>query len=200
MPLRTRWERGGGAIDGLGAVNMPGKGWRSRRIPLIGVALLVALVCALAVILGWRRPIQMTVQDPVVEVLSYKVSSGTNHVLYAGNQTLGRTKEWLKRRWNMNFPNRVALQTETRTNTKAFLVLFAGKKPNQGLTGFNAELVTRDGATLDLSCPSVLTSRTLFGGCFLLPPLTKTSLPCRLELKRPGREIPVVTWSIDRLN
>jgi hypothetical protein len=142
----------------------------------------------------------MTIQDPVVEVLSYKFSSGTNHVLYVGNQTLGTAKAWLKRRWNVNFPNRVALQTETRTNTKAFLVRFAGKKPNQGLTGFYAELVTRDGAALDLPCRSVLSSRTLFGGCFIRPPLTKASLPCRLELKRPGREIPLVTWTIDRLN
>ena len=116
---------------------------------LTGVAAVLAFLTFGVVLTGGLFRSRVTWQHGGFDVVTVKVSRGTNHTLFLGSQVEGQVRSGL-RHFGMPVNGLATHGSPTPADMYAFMVRYRGDFPDRELTSPRAELADQEGATIPL--------------------------------------------------
>jgi hypothetical protein len=129
----------------VGDVTQQGNQWVRRR--WIALTLVGAVLATLGAVLLLRSPV--TWQDSRFQILSFKVSRGTNHTIFHGNQMEGRLRTSLR---GLGVPVKGLARhgVPTQREAYAFMLQYRGDFPDRELSAPRAEVINAAGVAIPL--------------------------------------------------
>jgi hypothetical protein len=176
-------------------------GWTAVRYSRLWLAAIVVgpVLCFFVVVLLHVTAQTVAVHDPRFQVLGYKISTGTEHVMYDGNQTLCRVNQWLKRTTGLDVLRRGEVRVSSPRQTYGFLLRYRGQIDPNELRNLKAFLTAPDGFSKELQGGASSASPRTYLRCYLLTNASSNPGPYRLVLRLPSTDKPVATCEIGQL-
>ena len=161
--------------------------------------LLVCIVTIIGYFALWTNR-NLTVYDDNFKILDYSISKGTTHMVYHGNQTVGRIRAMLRQRFGMKFIDQPHATVIRAPEGRALLLRYEGDFPFEELEGLRAVLtnyknISKDLMGINMAPPA---ERTFIRG-YLLPGLSMSEDSFRIELMLKSADDPIACWSVGKL-
>lgn len=164
----------------------------------------VLLVC-IAMIIGyfalWTDR-EVTVYSDKFRILDYRLSYGTTHTIYCGNQTVGSMRAMLRDRLRLKFIrlSPAAVMVMEGPKSRAFLLRYTGDFPSEELKGLRAVLTNDKDISKELVGINMpFQADQTFVGWYILPVLPTSEDSFRIDLRLKSADDPIASWRAGKL-
>lgn len=178
---------------------MPTISTRLRRAALIA---LIALVVSAVGVYVWMLPSgQLEIHDSRLQVLSWRISRSTNHMMYPGRQLEGRFKHWIDSKLGLGIGDLPVVQASAPTpDSRALLIHYRGEFPVDELDKLTALIRSEDGSILQTVGGRFLDRGSgTFYKVFLVLGTPVAEASYTVEFSLPSSKKPVATWYVKSL-
>jgi hypothetical protein len=172
---------------------------RSKTKLYASGVLLFCIVMVIGYFAIWTNR-TVTVYDDNFKILYYRISKGTTHTIYQGNQTVGRMRDKLKHQFGLKFIGDSHLSLIKMCESRVFLLRYSGDFTFEELDGLRAVLTNDKNIFKELAVMKMyaLDENTFIRG-YLLPRLPTSNDSFRIDFKLKSADDPIVSCRVGEL-
>ncbi|UCE46604.1 MAG: hypothetical protein JSW47_13395 [Phycisphaerales bacterium] len=143
----------------------------------------------------------LTVYDDNFKILNCTISTGTSHIIYSGNQTVGRIRAMLRHRFGLKFISLPPVPSMIRARkSRAFILRYEGDFPFEELDGLRAVLTNDKNISKELTGINMAAkAEQTFVRCYILPALPTSYDSFRIDLRLKSADDPIASWRVGQL-
>lgn len=173
---------------------------RKTKVHALGL-LVVCVVMIIGYVALWAGR-GITVYDDDFEILECSISRGTRHIVYSGNQTVGRIRDKLSKRFGLKFLRSSSPVSMVATpECLVLLVRYRGDLPFKELDGLGAMLTNSGDISMELAGINSYDKKSrTFIGWYIVPRSPANNDSMRIDFYLSSvYDKPVATWKVGKL-